>query len=249
MAPVRPAPRRALRPIVLLGLLAFAVAGPPAAVAAGVARPAGATPADAATHPEAAAPVAMPRLTVAPGLLAELSDDPTLVVPGLDPVAALAPPPVPAAPSAPPRTVRPPAPPSTPPSPRLHGRNHVWSQALGLNRAVAWFSCSRSRPPDMAVYRWGCAGDNNVYLFAHAGGPFQRLHDLYVGGRLRRGMTVSYADASGRVHRYAVAWWKVVLPTAGDFAWAAQARPSMTLQTCVGANSRYRLVVRLYQVG
>ncbi len=127
------------------------------------------------------------------------------------------------------------------------GRNHVWSQALGLNRSVAWFSCSRSEPPGMAVYRWGCAGANNVYLFAHAGGAFQRLHDLYVRGALRRGLTVTYADANGKVATYAVAWWKVVLPTNGDFAFAAQSRPSMTLQTCVGANDRYRLVVRLYR--
>jgi len=100
----------------------------------------------------------------------------------------------------------------------------------------------------MSVYRWGCAGTNNVYLFAHAGGPFGRLHDVYVRGHLRRGMTVTYADASGIVHRYLVAWWKVVLPTDGDFAFAAQSRPSMTLQTCVGAGSKYRLVVRLYRV-
>ena len=128
------------------------------------------------------------------------------------------------------------------------GRNHVWSSALRLDRAIVWFPCSRSRPPDMAVYRWGCAGRNNVYLFAHAYGAFRRLHDLYVSGRLRRGMTVDYADASGATHRFAVAWWKVVLPTNGEFAFAAQARSSMTLQTCVGANSRYRLVVRLYEV-
>ncbi len=99
----------------------------------------------------------------------------------------------------------------------------------------------------LLVYRWGCAGSNNIYLFAHAGGPFRRLHDLYVHGRLRKGMTVSYADAGGRVHRYSVAWWRVVLPTAGEFAYAGQARPSMTLQTCVGPHDRDRLIVRLYR--
>jgi hypothetical protein len=127
------------------------------------------------------------------------------------------------------------------------GTNHVWSAALGLNRSVQAFSCSRSRPPDNAIYRWGCAGQNNVYLFAHAGGPFKRLHDLYVRGALKRGMTVTYAGPSGQVHRYRVAWWKVVLPTNGAFAYAALSRPSMTLQTCVGLHDRYRLVVRLYQ--
>jgi len=133
------------------------------------------------------------------------------------------------------------------PTHERHGRNHLWSASLGLDRGVSWFSCSRSRPPDFMVYRWGCAGPNNIYLFAHAGGPFRRLHDLYVQGRLRKGMTVSYADAGGHVHRYSVAWWRVVLPTAGGFAYAGQARPSMTLQTCVGPHDRDRLIVRLYR--
>jgi Sortase domain len=130
---------------------------------------------------------------------------------------------------------------------RHAGRNHVWSADLGLNRPVAWYSCSRSQYPGMAVYRWGCGGRNNVYLFAHAGGPFRRLHDVYVRGHLKRGMTVTYADGNGIVHRYRVAWWRVVRPTAGAFAYAAQSRPSMTLQTCVGAGDRYRLIVRLYR--
>ncbi len=131
--------------------------------------------------------------------------------------------------------------------PAFVGTNHVWSAALGLDRAVAWFPCSRTRAPDMAVYRWGCAGSGNVYLLAHAGGPFRKLHDLYLRGGLRRGMSVTYADTHGRIHRFAVAWWRVVLPTRGEFAYAAQSRSSMTLQTCVGAGDRYRLVVRLYE--
>jgi hypothetical protein len=62
-------------------------------------------------------------------------------------------------------------------------------------------------------------------------------------------MKVWYGDGSGRVHEYSVAWWRVVAPTtAASWAWAAQTRPSMTLQTCVGANSQYRLMVRLFQV-
>ena len=59
-----------------------------------------------------------------------------------------------------------------------------------------------------------------------------------------------YADNAGRVSTYAVSWWRVVAPTtAASWAWAEQARPSMTLQTCVGANSQYRLMVRLTKVG
>ncbi len=130
------------------------------------------------------------------------------------------------------------------------GRNHVWIPSLGISRPVSLFPCERSRPPDNLVYRWGCAGANNLYLMGHAYSVFKPLHDAYVRGRLRVGMKAVYADAKGRVHVYAVKWWKVTRPTpSASWAWASQARPSMTLQTCVGANSAYRLVVRLVRVG
>ncbi len=126
------------------------------------------------------------------------------------------------------------------------GRNHVWIPSLGINRSVSGFPCSRSRPPDNLVYRWGCAGRNNVYLMGHAHSVFKPLHDAYVQGRLKKGMQVVYADSSGRVRTYSVIWWKVVPPTtAAAWAWAAQSKPSMTLQTCVGPNGNLRLMVRL----
>jgi len=129
------------------------------------------------------------------------------------------------------------------------GRNHVWIPTLGINRSISSFACTRSRPPDNYLYRWGCAGTNNVYLLGHAFSVFKPLHDAYVGGRLKKGMKVFYADGSGRVRTYAVIWWKVTPPTtSASWAWAAQSRPSMTLQTCVGANSAYRLMVRLVAV-
>ncbi len=129
------------------------------------------------------------------------------------------------------------------------GRNHVWIPSLGISRSIAWFACSRSREPDNYVYRWGCAGNNNVYLMGHAWGVFEPLHDAYVRGQLRRGLKAVYADANGRVRTYAVRWWKVVKPTtAASWAWASLPSPSMTLQTCVGARSQYRLMVRLGQV-
>jgi sortase (surface protein transpeptidase) len=99
------------------------------------------------------------------------------------------------------------------------------------------------------VYRWGCAGSNNVYLMGHAWGVMRPLHDAYVSGRLKKGMQVIYADANGRVTRYKVSFWKVVSPVGAGWAFAAQASPSMTLQTCVGKNSQYRLVVRLVASG
>jgi hypothetical protein len=133
-----------------------------------------------------------------------------------------------------------------PRAPVYRGRNHVWIPALGINRSVSAFPCSRSRPPDNYVYRWGCAGRNNVYLMGHAHSVFKPLHDAFVSGRLRKGMKVYYADATGRVRTYAVSWWKTTRPTtSASWAWAAQSRPSMTLQTCVGANSAFRLMVRL----
>jgi len=126
------------------------------------------------------------------------------------------------------------------------GRNHLWIPNLGVSRSVESFPCSRTRPPDNFIYRWGCAGRNNVYFLGHAYSVFKPLHDAYVGGRLRQGMTAAYADGNGRVRTYAVAWWKITRPTAAAaWAWAAQSTPSMTLQTCVGANSEYRLIVRL----
>jgi hypothetical protein len=130
------------------------------------------------------------------------------------------------------------------------GRNHVWIPALGINRSVAWFPCSREREPDNYVYRWGCAGRNNIYLMGHAYSVFKPLHDAYVSGRLRKGMKAVYADGNGKVHTYTVRWWKLTRPTtAASWAWAAQSVPSMTLQTCVGKNSEYRLMVRLVEVG
>jgi hypothetical protein len=130
------------------------------------------------------------------------------------------------------------------------GRNHVWIPSLGINRQVSSFACSRTRPPDNELYRWGCAGNNNVYLLGHAYSVFKPLHDAYVDGRLRKGLKVVYADGLGHVHTYSVIWWRVVAPTtAASWAWAPQSRPSMTLQTCLGATSQYRLMVRLVQVG
>ena len=133
-----------------------------------------------------------------------------------------------------------------PRAPVYRGRNHVWIPALGINRSVSSFPCSRSRAPDDYVYRWGCAGRNNVYLMGHAHSVFKPLHDAFVSGRLRKGLKVYYADSTGRVRTYAVSWWKTTRPTtSASWAWAAQSRPSMTLQTCVGANSAFRLMVRL----
>ena len=128
------------------------------------------------------------------------------------------------------------------------GRNHVWIPSLGISDAVLPYACSRTRDPADYMYRWGCAGHNNVYILGHARSVMKPLHDLYVSGGLRKGLVALYADADGRIRAYQVTEWRVVLPT--EIAWqiAAQPVPSMTLQTCVGKNDRYRLNVRLVEM-
>jgi hypothetical protein len=129
------------------------------------------------------------------------------------------------------------------------GTNHVWIPALGINRDVAFFPCSRTKPPGHQIYSWGCAGKNNVYLFGHAASVMKPLHDAYYSKRLKVGMRVVFADGNGKIRTYKVTFWKVVSPVDAGWAFAAQSRPSMTLQTCVGAQSQWRLVVRLVQSG
>ncbi len=129
------------------------------------------------------------------------------------------------------------------------GRNHVWIPSLGIDRSVAGYACSNQSYPGDRVYRWGCAGANNVYLFGHAHSVFKALHDAYVRGSLKKGQEVFYADGNGTVRRYTISWWKVTTPTKGTWAYAAQANPSLTLQTCVGSKSQYRLIVRLDREG
>ncbi|MEX2010702.1 MAG: sortase [Chloroflexota bacterium] len=141
------------------------------------------------------------------------------------------------------------APAAKAPAASYQGRNHLWIPALGVNRSVSFYACSRSTALANVVYRWGCAGSNNVYLMGHAHSVFRSLHNAYVNGRLKKGMQVIYADNNGRVTRYKIAFWKVVSPVGAGWAFAAQASPSMTLQTCVGKNSQYRLVVRLVASG
>lgn len=132
-----------------------------------------------------------------------------------------------------------------PARPRIIVRNHLWIPALGMSRPVFSFPCWRSAPPANYVYRWGCAGRNNIYLLGHAYGVLKALHDAYLDGRLRKGMVAYYADSSGRITRFRVTAWQVVLPTQTAWAMAAQSRLSMTLQTCMGSRDQYRLDVRL----
>ncbi len=130
-------------------------------------------------------------------------------------------------------------------SPSYRGTNHFWIPSLGMSYGVRWYGCSATYYPRNVMYRWGCAGKNNVYIFGHAHSVMKPLHDLYVRGGLRKGMVAVFADANGKVTKYRVTEWRVVRPTQVAWQIASQPRPSMTLQTCVGKNSEYRLNVRL----
>lgn len=130
------------------------------------------------------------------------------------------------------------------------GTNHMWFPALGINHSVTWYACSASYALSYsAVYRWGCAGTNNVYLMAHAGGVFGPLYTAYYAGRLKVGMLVVYADGASHIHYFKLQWWRTT-PPSGDVGWAyaAQSVSSLTLQTCVGPDSSLRLIVRFVEV-
>lgn len=139
--------------------------------------------------------------------------------------------------------------PTTASAPReFKGRNHFWMPVLGIDKKVYDYPCPRKRPPDHYVYRWWCAGDNNVYLLGHASSVMRPLHDAYVKGRLRVGMAAWYADPNGKVTKYRITEWRVVRPEDSHWAITHQPVPSMTLQTCVGKNDEFRLNVRLVAV-
>ncbi len=131
------------------------------------------------------------------------------------------------------------------PTSKYSGTNHFWFPGLGISRAVHLFPCSRKREPDDYLYRWGCAGRNNVYIMGHASSVLRRLHDAYLGGRLHVGMLAVYADGNGRVRTYRVTTWRVVSPENSEWAIASQRVPSMTIQTCIGLK---RLNVRLVAI-
>ena len=118
-----------------------------------------------------------------------------------------------------------------------------------MSHKVVLFECPRKRPPDNYMYRWGCAGSNNVYLLGHAYSVMKPLHDAYVQGRLRVGMVAIYADGQGRIRTYQVTEWRVVDPVDSEWAIASQSTPSMTLQTCFGKQSQWRINVRLVATG
>jgi Sortase domain len=125
--------------------------------------------------------------------------------------------------------------------------------AIGLSRAVYRWGCRGGTLPNLVV-RWDCAGRNNTYLLGHAWGVFAPLADARRHGRLRTGQAAYLTDTAGNSRRYELSWIRIVPSTyvwhgySGDrWAWNATYRRAITLQTCWGANSAYRLIVRFYE--
>jgi hypothetical protein len=125
--------------------------------------------------------------------------------------------------------------------------------AGGLVRSVYDFGCRGGAVPAL-VLRWSCAGKNNLYLLGHASSVFYPVHNAYRDGRLRPG-NLAYLTRNGIRRTYKVAWVRLVPRSyvwhglSGDkWAWNATSTPAITLQTCWGSASAYRLIVRLYVV-
>lgn len=105
-----------------------------------------------------------------------------------------------------------------------------------------------------SIYRWGCAGRGNRYLMGHAYASFEPLHDFVAargvtaGTRALVGKLVYVRTAIGTL-RYRVTWARVASvsswgATGDTWAWNATSEPSLTFQTCYGARSQYRIIVR-----
>jgi hypothetical protein len=129
-----------------------------------------------------------------------------------------------------------------------HGVYHLWIPALSLSRDIYDWGCNGGLIPNRVEY-WGCVGRNNLYLLGHAWGVFAKIHDGYHSGALRVGLTAFYADKRGVIHRYRISWVRHVAiadyASWSEWAMAASSGPVITLQTCDGATSAYRILVRL----
>ena len=133
-------------------------------------------------------------------------------------------------------------------TPSYHGTYHLWIPALGLSREIYDWGCNGGLIPNRVEY-WGCVPKSNLYLLGHAWGVFAKIHDGYHSGALHVGLTAWYADKAGNIHKYRISWIRHVANA--DYAswskWAMAGSPGqvITLQTCDGATSAYRILVRL----
>jgi hypothetical protein len=140
--------------------------------------------------------------------------------------------------------------PTPSPTPVYRGRNRIWIPSLELSQQIYSWGCKGGVLANR-VYRWTCSGKNNLDLLGHAWGVFAPMHDYYVRHhRMPANAFLMYADGSGKVRRYDLAWTRVVnevsLQGGKDrgIIYDDLARPSITLETCIGKNNIKRLVTR-----
>ena len=150
-----------------------------------------------------------------------------------------------------PATVSKPKTVSKPTTVAYHGTYHLWIPALGLSHQIYDWGCNGGLIPNRVEY-WGCPPKSNLYLLGHAWGVFKPVHDGYHSGALHVGLTAWYADKAGVTHRYKVSWIRHVANSDygswSQWAMAATSNKVITLQTCDGATSAYRILVRLVPV-
>jgi hypothetical protein len=146
---------------------------------------------------------------------------------------------------------------ATPAAAAVRGRNRLTIPALHISSAVRGYGCALGGAAaglGPGVYRWGCNDPSNTYLMSHAWSTFAALRRAYRAKALRPGLVAAYAGPDGVVRRYRLAWVRRVRlayfnATHEYWATAATARPSLTLQTCDGVRSEYRIIVRFELAG
>jgi hypothetical protein len=239
-------PRRQHRHLLAKGLLVLVAAASCFVALSAVAMASSGTGEGVAAAAPPTAHVASPSPTLAvtssPVVTPTPSPVPSLVPTG-DPSA---PPSMTASPSADP-TATVPVPTTKPAAVRAAiatGRNRLAIPALRIDAPIGVTTCGGLIPN--GIWKWPCAGKNNLYLLGHAWGVFKPVHDGYHAGILTPGMVAIYTDGAGAVHSYRLLWIEdLPVATWGKGAdWAATSAPVITLQTCDGATDAYRIIVR-----
>lgn len=139
------------------------------------------------------------------------------------------------------------------PKPVYAGKSHFWYPALGIDARWRWYGCQYGDNPDgpgPGVYRYACVPDSNIYMLGHAWSTFRAIMRGWHSGAMQVGQTVWYASPQGKVTRWKVKWIRHVTDAyleSSYWKWATNASPTpiMTLQTCDGRRSQYRIIVRL----
>lgn len=132
---------------------------------------------------------------------------------------------------------------------------HVSIPDLDISRPIHDWGCRGGTIPNL-VWSWDCSGHNNLYLLGHAWGVFKPLHDAFARGDLTPGLRLSLRSPNGSVSTFRLAWVRRVrwqdLGTdmwgpGRTWAWNATKHPVVTLQTCFGRHSQWRIIVRFRQ--